>query len=200
MDAAGFARAHLVGNSLGGWIALELAKRGRATSVVAFSPAGGWQPGSREEKRVLKLLRQGHAINRWAAPRARAMMRRSVWRRIMYMRAMAHPERMDPEVAADAILAFARSRTPEFLDTEKGRGGIRSLDQVQCPVLVAWGQKDRILPRKRYSSAFEALPDGQMTVLEDVGHVPMWDNPELVVDTVINFTARHPASASTIKE
>ncbi len=44
MDAAGFGAAHLVGNSLGGWIALELAKRGRARTVVALSPAGGWTP------------------------------------------------------------------------------------------------------------------------------------------------------------
>jgi pimeloyl-ACP methyl ester carboxylesterase len=40
MDAAGFASAHLVGNSLGGWIALELAKRGRARTVVALSSQG----------------------------------------------------------------------------------------------------------------------------------------------------------------
>src|SRR4051812_36466030 len=42
LDAAGVGSAHLVGNSLGGWIALELARRGRARSVLAFSPAGGW--------------------------------------------------------------------------------------------------------------------------------------------------------------
>jgi pimeloyl-ACP methyl ester carboxylesterase len=40
LDAAGIKRAHLVGNSLGGWLALELAARGRATSVVAFAPRG----------------------------------------------------------------------------------------------------------------------------------------------------------------
>ena len=197
MDAAGVAGAHLVGNSLGGWIALELAKQGRARSVVALSPGGGWEPASREEKRVFTLLRQGHAINRWAAPRARAMMRRSLWRRIMYMRAVAHPERMDPELAADAIVAFARSRTPELLDTERGQGGIRDLDQVKCPVLVAWGQKDRMLPRKRYSKAFQAIPDVQMTVLDDVGHVAMWDNPQLVADTVLKFIASHPAHAAS---
>src|SRR5690606_29670067 len=46
MDRDGITRAHLVGNSLGGLLALHLACRGRAVSVVAFSPGGGWKPGS----------------------------------------------------------------------------------------------------------------------------------------------------------
>jgi pimeloyl-ACP methyl ester carboxylesterase len=42
MDGAGFATAHVAGNSLGGHVALQLAARGRARTVVAFAPAGGW--------------------------------------------------------------------------------------------------------------------------------------------------------------
>ncbi|MGH2942406.1 MAG: alpha/beta fold hydrolase, partial [Solirubrobacteraceae bacterium] len=45
MDEAGFETAHIVGNSLGGYVALQLAARGRATSVVALAPAGGWAVG-----------------------------------------------------------------------------------------------------------------------------------------------------------
>jgi len=47
MDQAGFEPAHLVGNSMGGWVAFELARRGRARSVLAFSPAGGWNDRGR---------------------------------------------------------------------------------------------------------------------------------------------------------
>ena len=52
MDEAGFETAHICGNSLGGWAALELANRGRARSCVPISPAGGWEAGSKEEKRL----------------------------------------------------------------------------------------------------------------------------------------------------
>ena len=45
LDAAGIERAHLVGNSLGGWLAFELASRGRALSVTAISPGCGWREG-----------------------------------------------------------------------------------------------------------------------------------------------------------
>ena len=45
LDAEGIDTAHVVGNSLGGWVALELVRRGRARSAVAISPAGGWRSG-----------------------------------------------------------------------------------------------------------------------------------------------------------
>ena len=45
MDEAGFATAHIAGNSLGGFVALQLAARGRAESVVALAPTGGWAAG-----------------------------------------------------------------------------------------------------------------------------------------------------------
>ena len=45
LDAHGIERAHIAGNSLGGYVALQLAARGRARSVVALAPAGGWAKG-----------------------------------------------------------------------------------------------------------------------------------------------------------
>src|SRR5216683_2461332 len=58
MDGLGFDRAHLVGSSLGGWLCLELAVRGRALSVVGVCPAGGWEPGSRQERAVVRYFRR----------------------------------------------------------------------------------------------------------------------------------------------
>ncbi|MGH2946087.1 MAG: alpha/beta fold hydrolase [Solirubrobacteraceae bacterium] len=51
MDEAGFETAHIVGNSLGGYVALQLAARGRADSVVALAPAGGWAKGDESYRR-----------------------------------------------------------------------------------------------------------------------------------------------------
>jgi pimeloyl-ACP methyl ester carboxylesterase len=62
LDAAGFDTAHVVGNSLGGWIAFDLATRGRARSVVALAPAGGWEQGSRAERRLRTLFIRNHKL------------------------------------------------------------------------------------------------------------------------------------------
>jgi pimeloyl-ACP methyl ester carboxylesterase len=61
LDAAGISTAHIVGSSLGGWLAFELAARGRARSVVALAPAGGWQPGGRDEARLEFVFRMKDA-------------------------------------------------------------------------------------------------------------------------------------------
>ncbi len=53
MDDAGFETAHIVGNSLGGYLALQLAARGRARSVVALAPAGGWAEGDDAPRALL---------------------------------------------------------------------------------------------------------------------------------------------------
>jgi len=52
IDAAGIDTAHFVGNSLGGYLALRLAARGRARSVVALAPAGGWATGDRSPQEL----------------------------------------------------------------------------------------------------------------------------------------------------
>ena len=58
LDELGVGVAHLAGNSMGGALALELAKRGRARSVVAISPGGGWdEENSREPKRIVRQFK-----------------------------------------------------------------------------------------------------------------------------------------------
>ena len=70
MDSAGFDQAHLVGNSLGGWLALELAVRGRALSTTALAPAGGWTPRG-PEARLTRADRVGHEGSHPALARIR---------------------------------------------------------------------------------------------------------------------------------
>ena len=56
LDGLGVGTAHFAGNSMGGALALELAKRGRARSVVAISPGGGWrEDDAREVERIIRL-------------------------------------------------------------------------------------------------------------------------------------------------
>ena len=72
LDNAGIETAHIAGNSLGGWLALELAKRGRARSVVCLSPAGGWSgDDEREERRLKGFFHRTRRATEFVYPRAR---------------------------------------------------------------------------------------------------------------------------------
>src|SRR5436305_9433606 len=81
MDEAGLDTAHLAGNSLGGYVALQLATRGRARSVVAFAPAGGWARGDHSFEETLRLQAGLHEQTRAAAPRADAIVSTPAGRR-----------------------------------------------------------------------------------------------------------------------
>jgi pimeloyl-ACP methyl ester carboxylesterase len=197
MDAAGFDSAHLVGNSLGGWIALELAMRGRARSVVGISPAGGWDAGTREERRLRGLFTRSHRLSKALLPWVDTLMRRPRLRRALLSRLAVRGELVPPAVAAQLVRdAVACPIYFELMDAILRDGTPQAFGGLSVPVLLAWGTRDRILPSPRYASRLrEMLPAAAWVELPGLGHVPMSDDPELVARTIAEFVARAGESA-----
>jgi pimeloyl-ACP methyl ester carboxylesterase len=205
LDEAGVAEADFVGSSLGAWLSFELARRGRARSVVAISPAGGWAPQSKEEARIVKLFAKAHAAVRKLGPRAERLALRKLGRWFLLRRSYAHPTRREAEEAAYEVRAFAATsdaimswaRAP---DTWPSSNGVRveHLEEVDVPVLILWGTKDKILPQKRYCRLLlDALPRAELQLLPGAGHLAMCDDPEAVAKAILAFTERHaPAPAA----
>jgi pimeloyl-ACP methyl ester carboxylesterase len=197
LDRIGVERAHLVGNSLGGWLSLVLAARGRALSVVAVCPAGGWYPGSRQDRRILGYFRRNAIAMRtgdwWIDPlAARPGLRRLVLRDVV-----ARPERL---TASDARTVFAGAAGCELLHETLAHARRESifgeLGPIDAPVRILYGTRDRLT---RWPSCYERmrelLPDAEYLPLEGLGHVPMWDDPEMVANRILEITA--PARAAT---
>jgi pimeloyl-ACP methyl ester carboxylesterase len=189
LDAAGFDTAHVVGNSLGGWIAFELATRGRARSVVALSPAGGWEQGSRAERRLRTLFTRNHKLSTALLPRIDSLMRRPRLRRALLWQLAAHGERIPAAAAAQMFRdSVACPVYFELMDAILRDGPPRAFDGVTCPVLLAWGTRDRIIPSPRYSQRLRSLlPNAEWIELAGLGHLPMSDDPELVARTIAEF-------------
>lgn len=187
LDNTAIGPAHLVGNSLGGWVALELARRGRAKSVLALSPAGAWRT-PRDLRRLLLLFRFGAAGARYDQLARRVVRHRSA-RRIM-LRVMAqHADRMTPAQVNEALEDMAGcSILTDLLAGARDRGPILPFDKVSCPVRLAWGLEDKTLPFMRYGvPMLSALPGAELTFVPGVGHVPMIDEPELVGRMIVDF-------------
>ena len=138
MEEAGMATAHLVGSSLGGYLALQLASRGRARSVVALAPAGGWAPEDPrfgDAQRHFIVIRQ---LLEEAAPRAdeivstpRGMRRATEFS----VTSFAH---IPPELIAHSMRAAAAcDATVPYVEFSRDHGWRLDAERITCPVLVA---------------------------------------------------------------
>jgi pimeloyl-ACP methyl ester carboxylesterase len=185
LDAMGIDRVHIAGNSMGGWMALELARRGRARSVCAFSPAGMWETTRNFEG--AKKLRATIALTRMTRATLPLTSKLRAIRHFALRDTAEHGERVPAELLismADAVLGC--SVADDLLSTPEKCEPL----SVNCPVDIVWSDKDRIFPPEPFArSARERIPGARHLMLNDVGHVPMLDNPELVARTILSTIA-----------
>lgn len=179
LDALGLARVHVAGNSLGGWVALELAKLGRAVSVTGIGTAGLWRGPLAPKPYVMRNVARG------LRPALPALLRAPAVRRFALLGSVAHPERVPVEDAVRIATAYARS--PGFVNASNNMrsshftGG----EQVTVPVTLAWCEHDRLIaPPKRLPFPADEV------VLSGCGHVPMYDDPEAVARVVLAGSAQ----------
>jgi pimeloyl-ACP methyl ester carboxylesterase len=185
LDEHGLARAHLAGNSLGGWVAIELARRGRAASVCAFSPAGFWWDSDSHE-RVFGQIRRARAVARIARPIAPLVLRSAVARRLGLREVACHGDRL---TAARVLELMDDSIDCPFMDDYSPDELVEPLDPLPCPVTLAWAQFDRLVPAATYGqTSRERLPGATWVLLPGVGHIPMVDDPDLVARTIMAVT------------
>jgi len=197
LDEAGIDRAHIAGNSLGGWIALELARRGRARSVVALSPGGAWSKPS-DMARALWSLRISYRMLGLLAGRIDWLIVRPRGRRMLLRQMMEHGERMTPTEVRDGLRATLECPGLLPLLGTVMSGQLDPLpDPPGCPIRIAWGERDRLIPLERFAQPIlQRVPRAELVVLPGVGHVPMGDDPQLVVRTILEVTRAAERSAA----
>jgi pimeloyl-ACP methyl ester carboxylesterase len=188
LDEAGLPDAHIAGNSLGGWIALELARRGRARTVVALAPSGLELP---PERAYVIALNQGMRARACAAaPIAGLIASNRVSRSALLGPMRSRPWRVSPEDGAAEIRHFGRS--PGFQPTLRLTVATRvatGLGQIGVPARVAFGTRDVMLGPYTAPRFAAAIPGASLRPLPGCGHVPMSDDPDRVAATIAEVTA-----------
>jgi pimeloyl-ACP methyl ester carboxylesterase len=189
MDEAGFASAHLVGNSLGGWVALQLAARGRADSVVALAPAGGWAADDDAARRLLELQRGMYLQVRAMAANADAIAATPEGRRRAMAMVCENGADLPEALVAELIVAVARCDAEPLIDFALTSEWKLDAARIECPVRVVWGTADRLLPWPSAAKRFrnEWLPTADWVELDGVGHAPQLDAP---IETAQLITSR----------
>lgn len=176
-------RPHVVGNSLGGLVALETAQDGLARSVTALSPAGFWN-GPRDFLYVRALFAAIIATARLSRPVAGPLLGTRAGRAAMFAWLHAHPASVDPELARGDFANMLRSR-PTIARLFAAAYPFTVGEQpVEVPTTIAWSERDHVLLPYQARRAKQLLPHAQHVTLAGVGHVPMPDDPDLVVRTI----------------
>jgi pimeloyl-ACP methyl ester carboxylesterase len=191
MDEAGFETAHLVGNSLGGHIALQLAARGRALTVVALAPAGGWATGDDSYREPLAHFRRMQGLLAGIAPHADSIVSTPEGRRRATSFTSVRYEHIPAELLAHQMVgAAACPATSPLIDLALREGWTLDEARIDCPVRVVWGTADRVLPWPRAAAGFreERLPHADWVTLDDVGHCPQLDVPAVTADLILSWT------------
>lgn len=188
----GVTKPHVVGNSLGGAIGLELGARGLVSSVTALSPAGFFGRLNLLQAILnLFLLRLSALLT--PLPLLKAILKVPALRNVMMKTLFEHPERLDYDAILGDSLALRRARSFEL--TALANLGYSFELPVAVPTTVAWGTRDKILPYSQAGTAVERLPQATHVPLPGCGHVPMVDDPDTIVELIHATVAKAASKA-----
>jgi pimeloyl-ACP methyl ester carboxylesterase len=203
LDDLGLGVVDVAGHSFGGWHALELARRGRARTAVAIAPAGGW---TQQDAAVLEARFAARFIPR--ASRTTGLMRTLGRSRAGRRAILADTGSRGIAMTADDLAAFAvalgrwplQARLHEFLaDGERYRTA-DDLIVISAPVLLLWGQKDKIIPLRHSRHFLDQLPSAVFKVVEGVGHFPQFDEPVAIAAEILQFTDAHGPDGTRVRQ
>ncbi|MFI7679506.1 alpha/beta fold hydrolase [Actinophytocola sp. NPDC049390] len=176
----------VVGNSLGGAIALELARRGRVRAVLALAPIGFW---SRPEiGYVVAVLRGSRALARMLRPVLPRLLRIPAMRAAALGLYFAKPLRLSADAAVRTVRGFADAPgVPAILPHSRHYRFPDDADADLVPITIAWGAKDRLLIGGQAGRARTRVPGALHVRIPGSGHVPMSDNPHRIADLILDL-------------
>lgn len=181
----------VVGNSLGGCVALRLAQRrgDRLAGVVAAAPAGF------QMSRVVALVERDpllRSLLTLPAPVPSAILRAAVGRLYRAI-ALSSPRAVD----AALVSAFThhhrtRAAVAGYLDTaHRLIPELRQpyeLERIACPVLVVWGERDRLLFHEGAQAIIDSVAGARLELLPGIGHCPQVEAPARLTELVLEFS------------
>jgi pimeloyl-ACP methyl ester carboxylesterase len=189
LDAVGWEAPTIAGNSLGGYVALHLAARGRARAVVAIAPVGGWAVGDPAIAQTLGYFRTMQGLVREAAPHAEQIAASAEGRARSTAAFASTTEHLSPDLVATMIRGAAACEVTPLIEHAKRVGWAIDAAAVECPVRLVWGTEDQLLTLPGASIRFreEWFPQAEWIEIEGAGHCPQLDHPVETAELITSF-------------
>jgi pimeloyl-ACP methyl ester carboxylesterase len=183
LDQLGIDAAAVVGNSMGGFIAAELAIAfpQRVERLVLVSAAGISTTGHPGTTRVLPSMRRLETVlaatGGWVASKSDAVARRARLREALMALVVRHPGRLPAALAAEQLRGAGKPGFIQALQSILDYDFRERLPEIACPTLVVWGDSDRLVPLRDADVFVELVPDAHKVIFEDTGHMSMLERP-----------------------
>jgi pimeloyl-ACP methyl ester carboxylesterase len=191
----GIDAAAVVGNSMGGFIAAELAIAfpQRVERLVLVSAAGISTYDNRPGMRVLPVLRRAQRVleasSAWVASKSDTVVRRARLREAALNVVVSHPGRLPAALAAEQVRGAGKPGFLPALQAIFEYDFRERLPEIACPTLIVWGDRDRVVPLRDADVFAELIPDARKVVYADTGHVAMLERPAAFNALVKDFLA-----------
>jgi pimeloyl-ACP methyl ester carboxylesterase len=201
LDKLGWQTAHIVGNSLGGWVAFELERRGRARTVTGIAPAGGWGRCSPTKFEVIGKFVAGLPMWLLARGLGPRVLRLPLGRRLASLPISGAPDGISESELAGCVDDVAHCPAYyRLLVKSLVLPGLVELAHTAAPAHLVVCGKDRVMPPGRFREYFTTnLPAGaRVSVLDGLGHIPMFEAPGRVTETIAEFIDRYVPPAEAI--
>jgi pimeloyl-ACP methyl ester carboxylesterase len=183
----GVERPHVAGNSLGGGIALELARMNVVASASALSPVGFWTAAEAHWGRA--MLRTSHFAATRLGPQMQRIVRSPTGRQLTIGMMYGRPARRDAAEAVADLVNLARAPGWDATLPASREYRFHDGDELRVPVTIGWGTRDRLLWPRQAERARAALPRGRHVPLPGCGHIPMSDDPDGVAALLLQGSA-----------
>jgi pimeloyl-ACP methyl ester carboxylesterase len=194
LDALGWGTAHIVGNSLGGWVSFELERRGRARTLTGIAPAGGWTHFTPAKFEIVGKFLAGSPLFLVCQLFGTRAAKFPLSRQLTYPAVSATAEALTREDVVEIIDDVAHCPAyVQMLVKSLLLPGLLELAKTRTPTHLVICEKDRVLPTPRYTRLFtEQLPSNTLvTTLDGVGHVPMYEAPQRIADVITGFVDQY---------
>lgn len=188
LDELNLDKAHIIGNSMGGFIAAHIGRfhPERAQSIVLIDPAGVKAP---EKSKMDNMLAQG--INPFYIENRQQFY-------TFFAMTMQKPPYL-PKITKDALAKYYQGRKPQlkqiFHAFNLPEGKLDNhVEQIKVPTLILWGEKDEIL-HVSATKIWQKIDRSKLIVWQDLGHMPMLEDPKRTANALRTFYAAEFGSA-----
>src|SRR5690606_3923238 len=187
LDDLGWRTCHIAGSSLGGWVGFELARRGRARTLTAIAPAGGWKTPSATQLRAAATIAPMIPLTEILRRLGRSPVDNRILRWAMAHLLTQHTCAVSRTDISAVILAALHCPALPALTAGTLRGpSLANMSGLTTPVRVILADSDRVLPAAAHGRRFlRELPESaDRIMLNRAGHVPMLEDPERMATLV----------------